>query len=112
MRAQSASCKLLGVLCDSSRSSSLCCCVLAAGRLFWNTHNTLKRVHLTACVCVCLCAHTQVNDISQLGTPIEVAQLILPRGSTLLATATQQVPVPPKTTPVGQVELPPQTYFR
>lgn len=53
-----------------------------------------------------------MNDISQLGTPIEVAQLILPRGSTLLATATQQVPVPPKQTPVGQVELPPQTYFR
>lgn len=54
----------------------------------------------------------QVNDISQLGTPIEVAQLILPRGSTLLATATQQVPVPPKQTPVGQVDLPPQTYYR
>jgi hypothetical protein len=54
----------------------------------------------------------QVNDISQLGDPIEVAKLILPRGSTLLATATQQVPVPPKTTPVGDVELPPQTYYR
>lgn len=61
-------------------------------------------------MCVSVCA--QVNDISQLGTPIEVAQLILPRGSTLLATATQQVPVPPKQTPVGQVDLPPQTYFR
>lgn len=54
----------------------------------------------------------QVNDISQLGNPIEVAQLILPRGSTLLATATQQVAVPPKQTPVGLVELPPQTYYR
>jgi len=54
----------------------------------------------------------QVNDISQLGNPIEVAQLILPRGSTLLATATAQVPLPPKQTPVGPVDLPPQTYYR
>lgn len=61
---------------------------------------------------VALCALLQVNDISQLGNPIEVAQLILPRGSTLLATATAQVPVPSKQTPVGVVELPPQTYYR
>jgi hypothetical protein len=47
-----------------------------------------------------------------MGNPIEVAQLILPRGSTLLATATQQVQVPPKQTPVGPLELPPQTYYR
>lgn len=57
----------------------------------------------------CAC---QVNDISMMGNPIEVAQLILPRGSTLLATATQQVQVPPKQTPVGPLELPPQTYYR
>lgn len=72
-------------------------------------------------MCLCLCAwllptithtHLQVNDISQLGNPIEVAQLILPRGSTLLATATTNVPVPPKQTPLGLTELPPQTYYR
>jgi hypothetical protein len=53
----------------------------------------------------------QVADIAQLGTPIEVAQLILPRGSTLLATATQQFEQPPKETPLGKVDLPPQTYY-
>lgn len=53
----------------------------------------------------------QVTDISQLGEPIAVAQLLLPRGSTLLATATQQVPQPPKETPLGLVEIPPQNYF-
>jgi hypothetical protein len=53
----------------------------------------------------------QVADIAQMGTPVEVAQLILPRGSTLLATATQTVQQPSKTTPLGVVELPPQTYY-
>jgi hypothetical protein len=53
----------------------------------------------------------QVSDVSQLGDPIAVAQLVLPRGSTLLATATQQVPQPPKETPLGLVDIPPQNYF-
>ncbi|KAF6259105.1 hypothetical protein COO60DRAFT_1515422 [Scenedesmus sp. NREL 46B-D3] len=53
----------------------------------------------------------QVTDISQLGDPVAVAQLVLPRGSTLLATATQQVPQPPKETPLGLVDIPPQNYF-
>jgi hypothetical protein len=53
----------------------------------------------------------QVTDISQLGEPVAVAQLLLPRGSTLLATATQQVPQPPKETPLGLVDIPPQTYY-
>jgi hypothetical protein len=60
---------------------------------------------------VCLCGVLQVADISQLGNPIEVAQLLLPRGSTLLATATQQVPQPPKETPLGPVDIPPQNYY-
>lgn len=53
----------------------------------------------------------QVNDISQMGDPVAVATLILPRGSRLLATATEQVPQSPKVTPVGQLELPPRTYY-
>ncbi len=53
----------------------------------------------------------QVNDIKQIGEPIAVAGLVLPRGSTLLASSQQQVTQLPKDTPLGQVELPPQTYY-
>eukprot|EP00878_Enallax_costatus_P024693 GHUV01026372.1.p1 GENE.GHUV01026372.1~~GHUV01026372.1.p1 ORF type:complete len:207 (+),score=45.90 GHUV01026372.1:188-808(+) len=53
----------------------------------------------------------QVNDITQMGDPIAVASLIVPRGSRLLAKATEEVPQPPKETPVGQIELPPRTYY-
>eukprot|EP00775_Hariotina_reticulata_P002595 gene2595-2897_t len=53
----------------------------------------------------------QVSDISQLGDPIAVAKLVLPRGSTLLAASTQLVEQPAKDTPLGPVDFPPQTYY-
>ncbi|KAF8061996.1 hypothetical protein HT031_004256 [Scenedesmus sp. PABB004] len=53
----------------------------------------------------------QVSDISQLGSPLEVAALLLPRGSTLLGSETAAVPQPAKETPLGVVELPPQNYY-
>lgn len=42
---------------------------------------------------------------------MEVAKLILPRGSTLLAANTTSVEQPPKDTPLGPVDIPPQTYY-
>lgn len=46
------------------------------------------------------------------GTPLEAAQLLLPRGSKLLSTSQESVPTPSRQTPVGLVDLPPKTYYR
>jgi hypothetical protein len=62
-------------------------------------------------LCYCVIVPPQVSDISQLGDPIAVANLVLPRGSTLLAASTQVVEQPAKETPLGPVDIPPQTYY-
>ncbi|KAL6762415.1 hypothetical protein V8C86DRAFT_2517648 [Haematococcus lacustris] len=54
----------------------------------------------------------QVGDLSVWGTPEEAAKLLLPRGSVLLNSSQQQVEVPPRTTPLGPVALPPKSYYR
>eukprot|EP00199_Chlamydomonas_sp_CCMP681_P007087 CAMPEP_0119105810 /NCGR_PEP_ID=MMETSP1180-20130426/3676_1 /TAXON_ID=3052 ORGANISM="Chlamydomonas cf sp, Strain CCMP681" /NCGR_SAMPLE_ID=MMETSP1180 /ASSEMBLY_ACC=CAM_ASM_000741 /LENGTH=268 /DNA_ID=CAMNT_0007090965 /DNA_START=13 /DNA_END=816 /DNA_ORIENTATION=- len=55
---------------------------------------------------------TQVGDIAQLGDPEAAAKLVVPKGS-LLISATQEVDVlPPRETPLGQVDVPPKTYYR
>jgi hypothetical protein len=41
----------------------------------------------------------------------DVAKLLLPRGSTLLASASVVVPRGVRETPVGPVEIPPRTYY-
>ncbi len=53
----------------------------------------------------------QVADLTQYGNAIEVAKLLLPRGSKLLAASTQQVELPTRSTPLGDVAVPPKTYF-
>lgn len=81
-----------------------CCLLVTLGQLL-----ALFVVPLPCLCCSCQC--TKVSDISQLGDVAAVSELVLPRGSTLLASTTQQVPQPPKETPLGQVDMPPQNYY-
>ena len=53
----------------------------------------------------------QVADVTQYGDPIEVAKLLLPRGSTLLSTDTAVEEQAAKDTLVGTVAIPPKTYY-
>lgn len=53
----------------------------------------------------------QVTDITAYGGLEEAAKLLLPRGSTVLRARTITEAVPPKTTPMGTVELPPKSYY-
>jgi hypothetical protein len=52
-----------------------------------------------------------VTDITAYGGLEEAAKLLLPRGSTVLRAKTLTEAVPPKTTPLGTVELPPKSYY-
>jgi hypothetical protein len=52
-----------------------------------------------------------VTDITAYGTIEEAAQLLLPRGSTVLRARTLQEAVPPKITPLGTVDMPPKSYY-
>lgn len=54
----------------------------------------------------------QVTDISVYGTPEEAAPLLLPRGSTLLASGIVTVPVPPRNTTLGIVNFPDRSYYK
>jgi hypothetical protein len=53
----------------------------------------------------------QVSDLSQYGPAEDVAKLLLPRGSLLLASTQTVEKFPPRETPLGQVEIPPRTYY-
>jgi hypothetical protein len=56
----------------------------------------------------------QITDISQFGTPQQVASLVLPRDVRLLGTAITKTPLPPKDTGtvLGVVERDPITTYR
>ncbi len=54
----------------------------------------------------------QTTDISGLGDLEEAAKLLLPRGSRVIAGSVLQVPLPPRQTALGPVELPPKNYYR
>ena len=56
----------------------------------------------------------QITDISQLGTPQQVAQLVLPRDVRMLNTAVSKTALPPKDTGtvLGVVEREPVTTYR
>ncbi|KAG2439829.1 hypothetical protein HYH02_010462 [Chlamydomonas schloesseri] len=54
----------------------------------------------------------QTTDISGLGSLEEAAKLLLPRGSRVIAGSVLQVPLPPRQTALGPVELPPKNYYR
>ena len=56
----------------------------------------------------------QITDISQFGTPQEVASLVLPRDVRLLGTAVTKTPLPPKDTGtvLGVVDRDPITTYR
>ena len=58
--------------------------------------------------------YAQITDISQFGTPQQVAQLVLPRDVRLLSTAVSKTPLPPKDTGtvLGVVEREPVTTYR
>ncbi len=56
-------------------------------------------------------AHLKVNDISEYGSPQDVAKLLLPRGAKLLASDSEVVQLPPKETPIGTVQIK-NTYYR
>lgn len=54
----------------------------------------------------------QVADITGLGSLSEVAGLLLPRGAVLLGTSTETVPLPARSTQLGEIQVPPRTYYR
>lgn len=53
-----------------------------------------------------------MTDISAYGTPEEAASLLLPRGSKLVSASVETVALPPRVTPLGDVEVPPKSYYR
>lgn len=54
----------------------------------------------------------QVNDISAFGGPEQAANLLLPRGAVLLGYSKEVVVLKPRVTALGEVEVPPRTYYR
>ena len=56
----------------------------------------------------------QITDISQFGTPQQVAQLVLPRDVRVLSTAVSKTELPPKDTGtvLGVVDRDPVTTYR
>ncbi len=56
----------------------------------------------------------QITDISQLGTPQQVAQLVLPRDVRVLSTVVSKTALPPKDTGtvLGVVDRDPVTTYR
>eukprot|EP00983_Pelagomonas_calceolata_P019442 611225-Pelagomonas_calceolata.AAC.1 len=55
---------------------------------------------------------TQVNDITAFGEPEQAANLLLPRGAVLLGYSKEVVVLKPRVTALGEVEVPPRTYYR
>lgn len=54
----------------------------------------------------------QVNDITGFGEPEQAANLLLPRGALLLGSSKEVVTLRPRKTSLGEVEVPPRTYYR
>lgn len=55
----------------------------------------------------------QISDITFFGSPLEAASLLLPRGSLLLSDPTSEsIDQAVKETPIGEVIIPPVTYYR
>eukprot|EP00798_Chlamydomonas_sp_ICE-L_P010368 gene10368-8307_t len=55
----------------------------------------------------------QVGDITMLGTQIEVAALLLPKGAKLQGQSVLEITFPPQEVPIlGTIEIPPKTYYR
>jgi hypothetical protein len=52
-----------------------------------------------------------VSDLAQYGPADEVAKLLLPRGATLIASASIVEERQARDTPLGRVEIPPRTYY-
>lgn len=53
----------------------------------------------------------QIADISQYGDLAEVAELVVPKGATLVSSSVSQTIRPPRDTLVGIVEIPPKNYY-
>lgn len=53
----------------------------------------------------------QIADISQYGDLTEVAELVVPKGATILSSTISQTIRPPRDTLVGIVEIPSKNYY-
>jgi hypothetical protein len=53
----------------------------------------------------------QLSDLSEYGPAADVAPLLMPKGAALVASAAVEEPRGTRTTPLGEVELPPRTYY-
>lgn len=55
----------------------------------------------------------QVGDITGFGDPEEAANLLLPRGAVLLGYSKEVVALRPrKSSTLGEIQVPPRTYYR
>ncbi len=65
---------------------------------------------------LCIAGHAvwgmQVNDITAFGEPEEAANLLLPRGAVLRGYSKEIVVLKPRITALGEVQVPPRTYYR
>jgi hypothetical protein len=59
-----------------------------------------------------VCHFLQVSDITAFGKIEEAAQVLLPRGSVVLAASSEVQQISARETPMGIVEIPPRTYYR
>ena len=63
--------------------------------------------------CACLLpGFVQVGDITAFGEPEQAANYLLPRKAVLYKFSKEVVPLKPRITKLGEVPVPPRTYYR